>query len=507
MVQTLQNRRLLISALAALVAAAFAALYLFTPMWNDDYVFLALHKDMATTAGGYDWWRGATGVWRRNYLTDNVRVAQWLMPVAVTIPRWVSAVFSSLIFAAAMWVAVKIVPGADRRPGVFTVLAAAMVLLLPWNQMMFLTAMQLNYTWPMLPALLCLLAGCRQRSPRTAICAALGLTTALCHESFGLAVAAGSIAAMVLIPTKRSPRLAAIAAGALAGVAALMSVPGLRARISLVDGLSMSPAVAAFYAAPALLYIGAWLACLCLPKMRRAALSPTAVWCAAAVIPPIALMIKTTLPRAVFPASMFAAVGLSVLAAALPRPRRWLSLTCTAAVWAFLLAHLAVCDVAVVRLWRFDRRLMQAYSQSAPSGEFVASLPRVSDMPALALNRVPASMHTDGYTYDYLARIYGRRRFAPVPREAVTYDWNADSAAWHGAEFRYVAGGFIRPLESETHPMWDIFPARYADGSTGRIHLSQCPFTSRVDGKRYEYGIVLENITSAAKGRPVYFAW
>lgn len=224
--------------LALLLSVALAVGIGLFPRISDDIGFSMYFRRWAGDGTAYFYWSWDLFAERLHALStgEKLRVANILMLLFSTCPRWIMASVSAGACYLILVCGARMAGLKDRQLLPWTLWMAYFVLLLPWQDQLYLIAFQANYIWSgalLLIYIRLLFAG--KKRPRPWLAFAVGLLLGAWHEGCGVTMAGAVVAVMLLQRRWRDKALLCALAGLCLGTAWLMAWPGFWA-VSEMDG-------------------------------------------------------------------------------------------------------------------------------------------------------------------------------------------------------------------------------------------------------------------------------
>ncbi len=441
--------------LVAAVTAAFGLMYALMPRAGDDYWFMAGVMDNARTDGSTDWLRGFCECWRWHIYNDNSRLSNILGPLTLFLPRWIPAMVSTAAVAWSLTLLGRMVGGSRpwRRPAAFSVVAAAFVLALPWWECVFTAVFAYNYLWPT-PVMLWLMLWLSRLPRRRAwLMALIGMSFGAWHEIFSLPLLGGTVVLMLLSRRHRRLDVAAMAAGMLAGCAWVLLSPSVINRTGYWH--RVHPLSEEYHILWWLVAAGAFLllaaASLLVRRMRPRVLHPyTVIIACYAGVCAVSLVVSQAI-RAAWPIYLLAYVGIVHLMLGLwrglRRPGRG-AMAFSAAVWAFLLTHLAVAVPVAFTIHRQEQAIVAEYERTQGRVRpIVADFLLPQDAPILAFGKPYTGLYSYYWHTGNMADYYNWPRPELLPRALAHYRAGMGAPVPGNLHARCYRGYFVAPMQ------------------------------------------------------------
>ena len=214
---------------AAIFATGMTLALAMYPHIQDDLNYSLLLRDWLDGAASSPW-RGLADTWRLHWLSDNIRLANILFSLSLCLPQWVSGIGLWGCFAAWILLTLRIARPQSRSAWATAGVAALIVLLPYWEGPMAGDCFRYNYIWATALSLWAVRLFIDPRKHGSAAMALWGLAAGWWHEGFALPLLAGMAAVAITRRRDRDRRRLWLMGGIAAGVAILISAPGIWVR-------------------------------------------------------------------------------------------------------------------------------------------------------------------------------------------------------------------------------------------------------------------------------------
>lgn len=217
---------------AAAVAVSFLLLALWTPLMQDDLVFMAQSADFGGAAPGEApgfSWSAWAGHCRLMYAENNGRLANILAPLgAWLLPQWGRALLTGLCAAWILWIAARMASGRGGDWRAMLAMWALSLVAWPWRDRLMFWDYALNYLFASALLLPFLSLYCKRHPSgwQVAAGAACGFFGAWMHDGSALCMVAAVGALAILRRVRLSKARWVMAAALLLGTVVVLSSPG-----------------------------------------------------------------------------------------------------------------------------------------------------------------------------------------------------------------------------------------------------------------------------------------
>lgn len=495
--------------LIAVFAVEVAVMLIGSPKCLDDWWYMIHLRDWFEAQGvdnpeyggsvlrGGVPWDAFVATWTEHFNEDNARLGNMLAPVLLVFPKWVGSGLMSAAWVVAMWFSFRM-SGVRMRDLTLTASGVVMWgLMLPWSNGLVSLDYQLNYILPSALAmpLACKVVARRGRDLSLWAAGLLAFAVGACHEGFSVPFIIG-LAVVVAIDCRcRRPQLWAAMCGMAAGLALLLSAPGMAVRASGGLHLDFAHIVSSLGRVAAFNVLFIVLVVLAAVRFRRIGLKRAkrerVVWFAIVnSAAAIAMMAVTSAePRVAWWGIMMSVVGILYI---LRRGCRFFSVGAGWKQAALLLPFLVlvyvrfgIADSLALRMRTLLTEDVEHWRRS--SGAVFGEVLTCADFPLLSY-KLPDVLMFNTNTI-FIDMYYGSKapHFAIVPVELRELRGGAGAAVPGDAGLREYSRRLYRPVSGEGGvPRLESLTVDYGFGPERRA-VWVVPFVSAVDGRRYEY--------------------
>lgn len=386
----------------------------YTPLTGDDLGYLATFSGPHPKYAPEEFPRYVWAHW----LNSNGRIGNYLLPPLLAMPRAVYSLLCAGMLALMLWVSVL---WSGRREGLLPqLLIAAIMIVMPWWDSLWMYATQLNYVWPSAWAFLAtwMIMYARPKGWKLAAATLFCLIGGMMHEACSVAFCFGFVcyfAARGRWPDK--PALIMLSAFALGTLETLG--PGLLSRTEAAPDADPLTVLLSG-SLPVIILLLSMLIALCLrggrQSVNRLMSSPAGVLVYAAVAG-MAISLYSGIPgRSGWYASLSALIVLTHWAGTNWKPKAPLL---RALIGGMLAAWLLLIAYEQRRLYAESEEFIALYVAS-PSGTIFMDYTRDSQLPPLAMRRLRNVPDPDDkYLLESYRKFYGKSHIPVIlPGEA-----------------------------------------------------------------------------------------
>lgn len=491
---TRRRMRRFFTALSVTAIALYSAglwIYLAcTPRFIDDLWFGLSMRDYILGGGEFPW-SGLWETWSSHFVDDNARLSNIIFAPFLLLPKWVGSTIVLATWIASVATILRMCRISIRDTAAVVCTLALLTFSPAWYEPFISECYQFNYMLPSAVAIWIVSVCCRSRNGFSAIAAlALGMLGGALHEGFGVPLACGLAAAMLLRSDMRTRTNGLILAGLALGTAWLALSPHFWARAASQSTEEVGLFKTLYYAATDwAVWTAAAIGAIRAIRLRSLEASPMAVILGVSAL--VSCMIQFAFnanPRAAWWGQVAAAILLARWIA--PRlegmaPGRKAIAASIAAM--AMITYLTAIGICSLRMRGVVDDCISRYLQS-DNGTFFCHIERQDDLAGLLSLRTPniPSFYHSVFSVEQMAAFYSgspRRYFIAVPEELRRVTAQSGEAVGHDGTIRRVGNYAISPVVSERPSLWrghiSIGPI---DKPTEFIVF---PFRSEADGRMY----------------------
>lgn len=465
------------AATAAFIALLFGAGFYLFPLISDDLSYRL--PFVSTIDDGYLRLSDICSSLSNLYNYDNIRLANIVMILTILLPKWLTAAASAVMVGYVIVEGLRIA-GCTRSKAAAMALASYVVLILPWQDQMYVFDFQLNYLWASAVSLL-LLGNVLMSRGRLLPMALLGLVAGMWHEGFSIPLIAGMLTLFILSPAHRNKLNYTCFACLCLGALWLVAAPATFYRLKWTPWFADRMNIVAVVSVPALAFVAVSAAIMLRKRKADTGLAVLAVIALCST----AIMLATKHgPRVGWLGVLTAGIGLVYIMEKYARTalngRAMLSVSAAA----FLLSvwHLSAVDVLCYRLGSETSEILSAYRRD-PRQTIFNRMTLRSDAPLVCMQRPYFDWFAHQKTVALFGRYYGGSGPKVVPEQLRGFVPHDEEQLW--GEFYICKDYIVGPAES-SEPDVVTLSADYGYGSRERLFY-RVPFTSEGDGKEYAW--------------------
>lgn len=503
-----------------------AAMWLFfyaMPRFGDDIGYMELfrgwyaERGISDTESGADFsagfpWRELTGTWTFRYYGDHVRLAMFASTFLLLFPKWLGATLMTGLLLVAFYASLSLAGTDRRRSPLVPLLAALLILVLPWRDGLAELVFQLNYI-PATAFVMLLLLWLQRKGKDNGLSYLLaflfGLFTGWWHEGIALPVGCGLAAVCVSRSNPGGRRTLYAAVGLIVAAGLLFMVPGMRARVGRTPAPHIG-AVGLFYfltaAWPCLLVL-VWISVRYVRRgLRRLVNDPLMLFGVVSMTVSLAIGLRSgQFLRAAWWAYFITCVLTVCLLHTAEGSFRDVYNRKNILIWAPLfavaLAQIGTADYMALRIRRIADDQLRAW-HAAPGRSRFADVTEYRDIPAICGFLPYSGWHTSIYyeslkfrdpepeTFGGYTSLWG---IAPEALRRVTADSGTPLAGGSGIRMKE---GYLFMYENDrmsgelsrndcSVSDWEM-SVDYGSGPRP-VRVKQISFLSEGDGRRYSY--------------------
>lgn len=432
----MSTKRIDIPALLVILAAiAFGALFFTMPRTNDDYWYMRGLKDFGTMAdGSFDYIRGVVGTMLDHHHNDNSRIPNMAGAVLVSLPLWLLAMVSTVC----VWLTFRFMTDLSAKKSILSVtfLITIYTYVIPWTDYLFSGMFTYNYIWPgaLLTGAIWLFE--REKSTASGWMFVMGLILGAWHEVFSFPAFVGAIICFIFHPRMLRRHRVWMCVGLLLGGLWLWLSPSRHSSTGFASYIVFHRPwrqMIDVYWFP-FLFLFFELVSLCVPKWRKSALSPVAIFAVTFAVVCLPVYIFSAALRSITPAIIMSSVGIMYLIGRnLPSPGRWIGWPC-AAVWLFFFLHMGTAFATGLKICHEEKYIISEYLKSKDTDGVVFVDPLTpADAPALSLGKPFQGLYTF-YSHSALVGKYFHGPWMRVVPSALK-DFSAEKGHHIDADF------------------------------------------------------------------------
>lgn len=486
-----------------LLTVTFAVFFIGMPRYVDDLWYSQHLKPWLEGVSGASLWQAVKETWVEHITTDNVRLANMVCVLFLTVPKWIGSGLSALLWGISMVWGARLAGLETRRLTPLLALCLCLwTFFMPWYDSLGAENYQFNYIWATFLSVGVLRLFFSRRKRSCALLFIAGLIAGMWHEGFTAPLFAALFTLLVFYPSLRSRRSLWLLVGVFVGLVWMLAWPTSWHRASDVTGdneFGLGRVVFISFQHPAVVLM--LLTCcvaLCRSKWRRLFADKLTVGLLVCVFVSLAIHFVTTrTPRTGWWAEYCSViVTVSLLRRICPGLTRGgssLNIMLAALLLTLTFVRQAFVDYYTVQVSRSYGKAVRAHLASGSDFVF-AEVPTEHDTPLICLYAPDFTLLLAPVNLMFVDSYYSgdkSGRFIPVPEQLrnVTADsGNAVPPLPGGIDLhiRELDGRLFMPI-GETDR--GEFSADVDFGYTCKhgVRMLYFPFVSEADGHRYAY--------------------
>lgn len=501
---------------AALLAAGFGLVFWLVPSYADDLWYGLRNAHYIRGLVPDVDWQGVAETIQEHFATDNARLPNVIMSVAVIMPKWICALISTLLWFYAIRKIFSLA-GIGKGKGLLPVALGVFFIsfLLPWFEAFGALAYQLAYIWGTAIVMWCMgrFVGEHDKVNRSkrqaALCFAAGLLLGVWHEGFSVTFMA--FGAMITVLDRHrylNKRNVLMLAGCFIGTLYLFILsPAMDRADGLHEGLSASKLMITALGEPAFMLLClVWLILLCFratrPRLKEASKRQALIFAisltAGAAVNFMIHLLSVNSPRAGWCGQIFSIIAIIVLIGiAFPtryNPGRQKGITVKAVAACLLLAisflRLGASDFYAIKLHNEFPRVI-AEAGASPVHQAFTDFPTEFDAPLICAFFPDFTFYTAEANRKFMMHFYDfeDEGFAVVPSKLAQTALNAGQAIESDRQIRLFGPYLFTAVENmpEITGQAGEFTADVSFGPLTRRgqRVLYYRYTSRADGNDY----------------------